>query len=271
MSPPFVTAIYVPGDRPERFDKAVATGAQLVILDLEDAVAAPDKGAARDAIAAWLVSGCPPSTSVEVRINAGDADDLTLLSSLVRAGVSFGVRVPKVESADDIDPIAGAALGRPVTALVETARGVEHLTAIGAHPALVGLGLGEADLASDIGSNDTSVLDYARNRVLFAARANGLPPPMMSVFADIADLEGLRQDTEQGRRRGFVGRTAIHPSQIPVIRAAFKPAAADVLWAREVIAALSAGGVSRLANGEMVDPAMLGRAETIVAMAGSST
>lgn len=271
MSPPLVTAIYVPGDRPERFDKAVATGAQLVILDLEDAVAASRKPAAREAVATWLRAGHPQSTSFTVRINAGDDNDLTLLTSLAGADVPFGVLVPKVQSGADIDPVAAAAPGRPVTALIETARGVENLTAIGAHRSLVGLGLGEADLASDIGTNDPSVLDYARNRLLFAARANGLARPMMSVYPAIADLDGLRRDTEQGRRRGFVGRTAIHPRQVPVIRAAFVPLAAEVAWAHEVIDALATGGVTRLASGDMVDPAMLGRAETIVALTRTTT
>jgi citrate lyase subunit beta/citryl-CoA lyase len=93
---------------------------------------------------------------------------------------------------------------------------------------------------------------------------------MMSVYPAIADLDGLRADTERGRARGFVGRTAIHPAQLPVIRAAFAPGADEVVWANDVIAAMAAGGVTTLASGEMVDPAMVGRAEAILALAAAT-
>lgn len=265
---PIITALYVPGDRPDRFGKAAASGTQLVIVDLEDAVAPAAKATARTAAVAWLATARPPDISVEVRVNAGDADDL---AALAEVSAPFAVRVPKVESPADIDAVARVLPGAPITALVETARGVESLAAIAAHPAVAALNLGEADLASDLGSRDDTVLDYARTRIVYASAAAGLPAPMMSVYPAIADLDGLRADTERGCARGFVGRTAIHPSQLSVIRAAFSPADDELAWAREVLAATASGGVTTLGDGEMADPAMIGRAQRIVALAAATT
>jgi citrate lyase subunit beta / citryl-CoA lyase len=261
---PIVTGLYVPGDRPERFAKAVATGAQLVILDLEDAVAVDHKAAARRHVVDWLASDDPKPPVVEVRVNAGDAGDLSALAAVPG---DFAVRLPKVESPGDIDAAVGA-IGREiqVAALIETARGLEAAVAISAHPSVMTVGLGEADLASDLGSAADDVLDWARVRLLVAARAAGKPPPMMSVFADIRDLEGLAADTRRGKAMGFVGRTAIHPSQLPVIATAFAPTDAEVAWANEVLAVTARGGVATLGSGEMVDPAMRRRAEGILAL-----
>jgi citrate lyase subunit beta / citryl-CoA lyase len=262
---PIVTALYVPGDRPERFAKAVATGAHLVIVDLEDAVPPERKDEARQHVVDWLASPRVKSPVVEVRVNAGSADDLAALATV---GGGFGVRMPKVESPGAVEA-ALVALGYTprIAAVVETAAGVESLPAIAAHPAVRTLSLGEADLASDLGTADERALDWARLRLLYAARAHGKPAPMMSIYPDIRDLDGLAADTRRGRAMGFVGRTAIHPSQLPVIAAAFTPSDDEVAWAREVLAATADGGVTTLGSGEMADPAMRRRAETILALA----
>jgi citrate lyase subunit beta / citryl-CoA lyase len=265
VTPSVITALYVPGDRPDRFDKAASSGAQAVFLDLEDAVAPAAKTTARAAVTSWLLDA-PRGVDVQVRVNAGDDDDVAAVGRVAAAGVAIGVRVPKVETPADLDRFVAAIPGVPLTALLETARGIEAALSIAAHRAVVAVGIGEADLASDVGSSDDTVLDYARTRVLYAARANGLPAPMMSVYPAIADLDGLRRDTERGRDRGYVGRAAVHPSQLPVIAAAFRPAEDDLRWARDVIAAMSPGGVTRLPGGEMVDPAMRRRAEAILAL-----
>jgi citrate lyase subunit beta/citryl-CoA lyase len=258
-----ITGLYVPGDRPDRFDKAVATGAQLVILDLEDAVAPSQRPAARSAVAVWLAARAPGSTVIQVRINAGEALDLEALAGIDAA---YEVRVPKVESAADVAAVAHALPGHPLTALLETARGVENAMDAASHPAVTRLALGESDLASNLGTSAPEAMDYARVRVLFAARAAGLDAPMLSAYPHIRDLDGLRRDTERGRDLGWVGRTAIHPSQLAVIADVFRPGAEKLAWAEEVLAATTGGGVSTLANGDMVDGAMVGRAEKIVAL-----
>lgn len=276
ISRPLITALYVPGDRPERFAKAVATGAHLVIVDLEDAVAPDRKTFARDAVAAWLGSrrngltgdGDGDGALVEVRVNAGDRGDLDAVAAL---DPIVGVRVPKVESPGDLDHVV-AAVGRErrLTALIESAAGIDAVTAIAAHPAVAAVALGEADLASELGTTADEVFDWLRARVLVAALAAGRPAPMMSVYPSIPDLDGLRRSTVRGRRLGFVGRAAVHPTQVPVIAAAFAPSAVDVEWARAVLTATNTGGVARLASGEMVDPAMRGRAERIHALAAAT-
>jgi citrate lyase subunit beta/citryl-CoA lyase len=263
---PIVTGLYVPGDRPERFDKAVATGAQLVILDLEDAVADAHKADAREAVASWLRARAADGTVVQVRINAGEPLDLAALAAV---DAEFEIRVPKVESLSDLDAVTRAVPGHPLTALFETALGVEGALALAAHSAVTRLALGESDLASDLGTRAPVAMDYARMRVLFAARAAGLPAPMLSAYPGIRDLDGLRADTERGRDLGWVGRTAIHPSQLPVIADVFRPDADQVAWAESVLAATASGGVSTLPNGDMVDGAMVGRARSIQALAAA--
>ncbi|MCS5495758.1 CoA ester lyase [Cnuibacter physcomitrellae] len=277
IATPLVTGLYVPGDRPDRFDKAVATGANLVILDLEDAVRPDAKALAREAVVAWLASTegreAGARTVLQVRVNEGSAEDLAALAALGADRPPFEVRLPKVETVDELDRVASALPGVPVTALVESARGLEAAATLAAHPAVTRLALGESDLASELGSRADAVLDHLRIRLLVAAKAGGLPSPMLSAYPALRDLEGLRLDTERGRALGAEGRVAVHPSQLPVIRRAFAPADADVAWARAVLAALdeAGGGVATLADGEMVDPAMRGRAEGILARAEHST
>ncbi len=255
-----ITGLYVPGNRPDRFDKAVATGADLVILDLEDSVAPVDKAFARDAVTAWLAGASVDSVIKPVlQVRVHDRDDLAALRGLS----GFEVRLPKVETTAQLDEVAAALPGVAVTALVESAFGVEHAAEIAAHPTVTRLGLGESDLASELGTRADQVLDHARVRLLYAALAAGLPAPMLSAYPDIRDLDGLRADTERGRALGWVGRVAIHPTQLPVIAEVFRPTADERRWADEVLAA--GAGVSTLRSGEMVDPAMVGRAKAILA------
>lgn len=265
MTAPIITGLYVPGNRPDRFDKAVASGAQLVIIDLEDAVPAAEKADARAAVVDWLQRQVAPLNGqvqeIQVRVNQGDDDDLAALRPFAE-GVT--VRVPKVEHAPDLDRLEGFPR---VAALLESALGVEHAFEIATHPLVSSMSLGDSDLASDLGSRSPQVLDYARIRLVFAARAAGLVAPMLSAWPGIRDLDGLRADTVRGSELGMVGRVAIHPSQLPVIATAFRPSGADVRWAEEVVAALGAGGVTTLSSGDMVDAAMAGQAERIIGLA----
>ncbi len=269
-----VTGLYVPGNRPERFDKAVATGADLVILDLEDAVAPDQKAAARDAVVQWLRArtSSDEGAVIQVRINAvhragHEADFQADLTALAPLHARFELRVPKVETTADLDSVVRLAPGRPITALIETAGGVENAALIARHEAVTRLALGESDLSSDLGTAAREAIDYARVRVLFAARAAGLPAPMLSAFADIRNLDDFRADTERGRALGWVGRTAVHPSQLAVIAEVFRPDNKAVAWATAVVNSTQNGGVSTLTSGEMVDPAMLGRAHSILGLA----
>lgn len=273
MSDP-CTALYVPGDRPDRFDKAVASGADVVILDLQDAVAPSRKAMARSHVVEWLTAAPTGGASVlsrsgrlQVRINHPDSawglDDLAALPDDIAA-----IRLPRVESPGDVDAVTVGG-SHSVHALIETAVGLEALGDVARHPRIVSVGLGEADLAADLGLGDEAALTWARSRVVVAARAAGLPAPMMSAYTSTTDLEGLATSCALGRTLGLWGRTAIHPRQLPVISAAFRSTAQELEWADRVLASLSdAVGVAVLDDGSMIDEAMANRARVLRDRAG---
>ena len=249
-----LVALYVPGSRPDRFDKAAATGAE-VILDLEDSVAATDKESARSAVAEWLRT-C--ETAVQVRVNAPGTRELA--ADLAALPVDVPIRMPKVGRTDDLAPVAD----RTVHALLESALGVENAYAVGSASCVASLTLGEADLAAELGLDGETAFDWVRSRLVVAAGAAGLPAPMMSAYTDVRDLDGLAASCRHGRALGMRGRTAVHPTQVPVIRSAFAPTADELAWARQVLAALDGTGVASLADGSMVDEAMARRARTLL-------
>lgn len=259
-----LTGLYVPGDRADRYEKAAASGADLVVIDLEDAVAPDRKAFARESAVAWLSRRDPDAGPVlQIRVNAGDIDDLEAVAALPR---EIEVRVPKVEGPADLDRVAQSTGDHPLTALIETAAGVLNSREIAAHSAVTRVALGEADLRSAVGAAD-DVIDFARLQLVYAASAAGIDAPMLSVHPAIDDLAGLAVDTRHGALLGFVGRMAVHPRQLPVIIDAFRPAATAVEWATEAVEAMADGGVHRMADGSMVDRAMLARAEHVLALA----
>lgn len=270
ISDPVLTLLFVPGDRPDRFAKAVAAGPDVVIVDLEDAVAPASKVRAREAAVAFL-DECV-DVRVQVRINAlgtpWAADDIAALAAL---GRPVEVLVPKVRSAGDVQEVARSVAGATVHGLIEDAVGLENLSAI-ASAGVATLVLGEADLRSDLGLGPGDEgLGWARGRLVVAARAAGLPPPAMSVYVDINDAAGLAASTRAGRLLGYVGRLALHPSQIPVIEEAFAPTADEVAAARATMdgvaeAADAGSGVVVLADGRFADRAMLDAAHRVLAL-----
>ncbi|GAB3528797.1 HpcH/HpaI aldolase/citrate lyase family protein [Phytohabitans suffuscus] len=261
-----LTWLYVPGDRPDRFAKALASGADAVILDLEDAVAAPRKAYARSAVAEFVAE--PRDPPVHVRI--ATASDVPAVRG------ATGLRLPKIETPEQVRAIADLTEAE-LHPLIESAAGVENAYRIAtAHPAVAGIALGEADLRSDLGISDEAALAWPRGRIVVAARAAGLPPPAMSVYPDISDMDGLAASCRLGRRQGFLGRAAIHPRQLPVIAAAFRPAPDEVARAKELLAAMAdaagAGeGTVVLADGRFADRAMLGAARRVVELAARYT
>ncbi|MEU0487868.1 CoA ester lyase [Nocardiopsis sp. NPDC006139] len=270
MRPP-LTWLYVPADRPDRVARALDSDADVVIVDLEDAVAPARKDEARAAAARLLAGADRPA---QLRINHPDtpwhAGDLAALAGLPAA---VGARLPKVESPDQVRDLAARLPGRPLHPLLESALGVERAFEIAAaSPAVASLGLGEADLSSDLRADGDAALAWARGRTVVAARAAGLPPPAMSVYPRVGDPEGLAASCAAGRALGFCGRAAIHPAQLPVIRAAFLPTPDEVDRARTVLArvgeAADAGvGAIALPDGTFLDRAMLDRARATLALA----
>lgn len=265
-----LTWLYVPGDRPERFAKAAAAGADVVIVDLEDAVVPEHKDAARAHVLRWLDAAAPGS--VEVRVNAiGTPWSAADLAALRDVPALRAVRLPKVEGRADVLAALDllAARHRPLSCLVETARGVEAAYEIADTPRVAAITLGEADLAADLGVTDPDALTWARSRIVIAARAAGLPAPALSAYPHVSDLAGLDASCRAGRRLGFRGRTAIHPRQVPVIAAAFAAAEDEIAAARAVVdgfeLARSVGdGAVALPDGRMVDAALLAQARSVL-------
>ncbi|MER7948371.1 aldolase/citrate lyase family protein [Streptomyces sp. NPDC096079] len=257
-----LTWLYAPGDRPEVVRKALVSGADVVIVDLEDAVAPHRKAYALDATADLLAD--PHPVPVHVRVHT--PHDIPTLAPL--PGLR-GLRLPKVTHPTDIARIAALAPGVPLYPLLENALAVEHAHAIAtAHPAVRGIALGEADLRADLGVREDSGLDWSRGRVVVAARAAALPPPAQSVHPDVADLEALAAGCARGRAMGFLGRAAIHPRQLPVIERAYLPTPQEVDAAREVVEAAAADrGALALPDGRFVDAAVVEGARRVLALA----
>lgn len=268
---PVLTLLYVPGDRPERVAKALASAADVVIVDLEDAVAPGHKDAARTAMLVALDGVTRP---VQVRVNAlGTPWHAADVAALADLPATVGARVPKVEAADDVVSLAAALPGRDLHLLLESALGVERAYELAcASEQVAGIGLGEADLRSDLGVADETGLTFARSRVVLAARAAGLPAPAMSAYVNVRDLQGLRASCLAGRALGFLGRTAIHPAQLDVITEAFTPSAEEVERARAVVervgsASAVGSGTVVLEDGTFLDVAMVEQARRVLAIA----
>ncbi|MGW7379253.1 HpcH/HpaI aldolase/citrate lyase family protein [Streptomyces sp. NPDC054794] len=266
MIPFPLTWLYVPGDRPHVVAKALACGADVVVIDLEDAVAPDRKAYARAATAELLAERQP--ARVHVRVNALDgpwaADDLLAMAAL--PGVS-GLRLPKVTAAAEVVRVAEST-GLPLYALLESALGIEHAYAIAsAHAALRGISLGEADLRADLGVREEAGLDWCRSRVVVAARAAGLAPPPQSVHPDIRDLEGLAASCARGRALGFLGRAAIHPRQLPTIERAYLPTEQEIEQAETIIkAATTELGAQALPDGRFIDAAVVAAAQRTLSL-----
>jgi citrate lyase subunit beta/citryl-CoA lyase len=262
-----LTWLYVPGDRPDRFEKAVGSGADAVILDLEDAVVPGHKEYARSAVAEFLAER--HAVPVYVRVGPDLDADLAAVDGL--AGLA-GLRLPKVESAERVRAVA-ARTDAELHLIIESAAGVEFAYQIAsAHPAVASVALGEADLRSDLGIDDDAALAWPRGRIVVAARAAGLPPPAMSVYANVSDVDGLAASCRAGRRMGFVGRAAIHPQQLPAIVAAFRPAPEEVARALALLSGVDAAaavesGTVVLPDGRFADAAMIGAARRTLELA----
>ena len=257
------TLLFVPGARPERYDKAAAAGADQVIIDLEDAVPAANKATARTSIRDWL-----PTGRTLVRVNPTGTDhfiaDITALRGI--DGLT-GVVLPKTESPDDIDRVLNG-LGRrlPVVALIETAAGLLQAAAIASHPSVAVLAFGNLDFAADCGlqvqpPQELELLP-ARAHLTYVSRVAGLPGPVDGVTADVTDKATAATDSARALRLGFSGKLCIRPAQIGIVLAAFAPTEQQVDWAKRVTAAVTEGVGS--VDGAMVDRPVILLAQQIL-------
>jgi citrate lyase subunit beta/citryl-CoA lyase len=260
-----LTYLFVPGNRPDRFDKALGSGADAVILDLEDAVDPAAKDDARAMIRAWL-DAAPRDGRVLVRINDEGTpwftDDLDLLR---HAGIS-GVVLPKAEEAGQVARVAGVlAPGGVVVPLIETARGLRAVDAIAAAECVQRLAFGTLDFAVDLDlSGDEHGLGPPAMAIAVASRCAGRAGPVAGVTPEIGDDAALARDLAWARAFGFTAKLCIHPRQVDAVRRALAPSDQELDWARRVLAAAGSAAGAVQVDGRMVDRPVLLKAQSIL-------
>ncbi|RFC64538.1 CoA ester lyase [Fulvimarina endophytica] len=265
-----VTFLFVPADRPDRFAKAIASGADRVILDLEDAVRPAAKAAAREAVRGadidWhrIVIRVNPAVDGPDSSEAFAADCALLAEVPVRA-----VLLPKAERAEDVAALRSAA-GRDLDVLVqiETALGLDRIDHLLAAPGAVRAVFGHLDYALDIGAEPSfEALSLARQHLVWRSRLAGKPAPVDSVTPDL-DAEKTREEAAKARAFGFGGKLLIHPAQVEPCRAGFAPSEEDLEWARRVLAASAGAGAGAVAlDGRMIDKPVEDAARRILSRA----
>jgi citrate lyase subunit beta/citryl-CoA lyase len=260
--------LFVPGNRPERFSKALGSGADAVIIDLEDAVPAQAKLEARAAVAGWLSVEHP----VYVRVNGHGSEwhdeDVRVMAR--RPGLG-GLVLPKAQDprrvADLSEYLTGSATLLPI---IESAQGLWSALEIARCPRVERLGFGHLDFQRDLGidGEDEEIL-FARSHLVFMSRLAGVGAPLDGITAALDDEAKLRADVERARRLGFGGKLCIHPKQVEAVNRGFLPSEKDIEWARQVMAAAeAAGGGAVRVGSEMVDAPVVERARNILRLAG---
>lgn len=289
------TYLFVPGSRPERFAKALASGADRIIIDLEDAVAPADKAAARTAIAQWMNgTTCTPDVRGNLLIRINDAatpwhaEDLALARS-VHAPC---VMLPKCEAASQVAQVlVHLVAGATLLPLVETACGLVAVHEIAAAPGVARLAFGSLDYMVDLdipglrdgggglggegaeitagasGATSNIALDFAAAQIAIASRAAGLPSPVAGVTPEL-DTAHVKADMLHARSLGFGAKMCIHPSQVAAVRAALLPSPQELVWAQRILQSWQAsGGGAMQVDGKMVDRPVVLKAQRIVASA----
>ncbi len=260
------TFLFVPGSRPERFEKAAAAGADVIVIDLEDAVSPADKDSARDNVATWLADG---NTAV-VRVNADDTpwhtDDVAMLRQYHAAAMPA-----KSADADSVAALADTT-GAPVIPLIETARGIRAAYEISDIPGAVRVAFGAIDFAAELGidPNDREALLLARSTLVLAAAAAGIAAPIDGVTTALREPDVLADDVRYAVRIGMTGKLCIHPAQVTGVHDCLAPSAEDVEWAQRVLAADDGSGNAIAVDGHMIDAPVLIRARRILATAARS-
>ena len=267
--------LFVPGTRPERFAKALDSGADGVIIDLEDAVAVEDKKKARDAIrSAWPTFSAEQKKRLIIRSNSPGsqfyAADLILAQELDVACLL----IPKSESLDQINGAAQILPNTAIIPMIETAIGLDHLNDIATAEQVLRLALGNLDLQVDLGmvcDSQESELQTARFQIVLASRLAQIAPPIDGVTPSTDDIERITNDAERAKRIGFGGKLCIHPKQVPLVKAAFLPSTEEISWAFRVIEAdkASKGGAVKL-DGRMIDHPVVLLAQRTLASSGKN-
>lgn len=253
--------LFVPGDRPDRFAKAAAAGADVVVVDLEDAVSPAAKTAAREHVREWLGAG----NIAMVRINGADTDwhddDRVMV---LETGAA--VLLPKAENAD---VLAVFGLDAVVVALVETAAGISRLAEVCGSPNVHRVAFGSVDLGAQLGVDptDREALLTARSQLVIASAAAGLAAPVDGVTVVLTDGQQIVDDVTYAKRLGFTAKLCIHPSQVPSVHQTLAPTADQIAWAQEVVEQADPDGGASSVGGQLVDLPVLLRARNILEVA----
>ena len=266
---PLLSPLFVPGNRPERFAKAAASGADAIILDLEDAVSREVLDTARQAVSGYIASG-PATVPVVVRINAPGSDAGRADLATLQPAPPSAVLVPKFETANAAQSVREA-LGDQVAvlALVETAAAFENLPKLLRESGVAQAALGTFDLAHDIGcAHESALIDHLRCQIVLASRLAGIAPPLDGVTATVGDDSSVGTAAGKARALGFGGKLCIHPRQVPLVRAAYLPGSAELARAQAIVAAC-ADGVAVL-DGQMIDRPIVLAAERVLALAAEN-
>lgn len=264
--------LFVPADRPDRFDDVAASGADAVILDLEDGTAHSEKDRARAAVHEWLHKGHPEGIEVWVRVNGGESlhDDLDASMG------ADGVFLPKINGPGTIEDVA-AHVGDDlrIIAMIETARALLRIEQIGGHDAVTGLMIGEFDLAADLGMRYDTMgheLDAARLQVVTVSAAYGLRPAIAGIEPSVTDLDRIRRGTEHMATIGFGSRGCVHPVQLDIVNEVFQPDEESVVEARDLIARYEraktiGSGVFLNVHGRVMDESNVRHARQVLELA----
>ena len=255
------TMLFVPGDRPDRLEKAAITGANAMVMDLEDAVIPENKAACLATLSSLSAFDVP----LFVRCNATDsqwfADDMACIRDCVAAGVI----VPKSETSDQIDAVQ-AVLGMDafIIALVETALGIDNLAAILAHPGVAVCAFGHLDFALDLGTSpDWEPLLYARHQLVMQSRLANKPKPLDGVSVEINDIDAVSKAAMRARAMGFGGKLLIHPKHVEPAMTAFVPDRETYQWALAAVGQSDKGAVVKM-DGQMLDLPVIKKAKQII-------
>lgn len=256
-----IAPLFVPGDRPDRFGKAAASGADGIIFDLEDAVAPAARDRAREAVAAAELS---PELPAYIRVNARNTpwygSDLAMVATLPEAGIM----IPKVESTADVeDVVNNAGPGRPIIVLIESAAGIANARVIASVEGVTHLAFGIVDFCADVGCSPVrDALLPARWELILASRLAGLASPLDGISTDLENPNVLADEARYAAVLGFGGKLCIHPAQIAAVMAGFMPTEEELAWAQRILA-MGDNGAAAI-DGRMVDAAELRRAQRIL-------
>ncbi|MBN3766959.1 CoA ester lyase [Burkholderia sp. Ac-20365] len=260
---PLRSFLFVPGTRPERFEKALGSGADAVIVDLEDAVSPEDKDRAREGVAAWFSAERP----VLIRVNAVGTpwfEQDALLGKL--RGVA-GIVLPKAERASDVSILVSRTRSTmPVFPLIESAKGMWNALEVAKAPFVRQLMFGTLDFCADMGmASDGDELDTFRAQLVMISRVADIRPPVDGVTAAIDDADTLEAETLRAKRWGFAGKLCIHPRQVAGVNECFAPDETEIAWAKRVLDAFErANGAAVAVDGKMVDRPVVLRARSIL-------